>query len=156
VSGLGKKLVLSIVALGMLGCVGGCGKKQITPPQMTFTIKSDSETNDGQPFYVLFRAVNEAEFVTDSYQDIAKMVFADPPDASFLGTQVVVPGQKKKIKVEQPMKNTVGVYGLYSEPAEHWRVMLSKPLSSKYVIVFEKNEMTAKKKKGLLRRCLFF
>ncbi len=84
------------------------------------------------------------------------MVFADPPDPSFLGTQVVLPEEEKEIEVTIPMKNSVGVYGLYSKPSGQWRIILPTPLSSKYVVVFEKNKMRVSKKKGFFRRMFFF
>jgi len=151
----GKYLFFSILALGMLGCgFFGGKKKPVQTPKITFTIKSDFETNYAQPFYLLFRTVNEQQFVTESYQDVAKIVFASPPDASVLGNHAVVPGEKEEMDIDKPMKDSVGVYGLFTEPSKQWKVMLSSPLDSEYVIAFKKNTMTVKKKKGLFRRLI--
>ena len=151
----GRYLFFSILALGMLGCgFFGGKKKPVPPPKITFTIKSDFETNYAQPFYLLFRTVNEQQFVTESYQDVAKIVFASPPDASVLGNHAVLPGEKEEMDIDKPMKDSVGVYGLFTEPSRQWKVMLSSPLDSEYVIAFKKNTMTVKKKKGLFRRLI--
>jgi hypothetical protein len=149
-------LVLPMVFLVLLGINGGCGNKHVPTPQMTFTIELDEKTNQGQPFYIVFRSVSEQQFVTEGYQDVAGMVFANPPNQSVLGTQVVLPGKEYEIEVEKPLRDSLGVYGLYTEPKGEWKVILSKPLSDAYVIEFEKNRITSSEKKGFFRRvCLF-
>jgi hypothetical protein len=152
----GRGFVVTVLVLIVLGSLGGCGKKQIAPPKMTFRIEADEQTNRGQPFYVVFRSIQGQQFITESYRDIADMVFANPPNASVLGNQVVLPGEEHEIVVEQPVKENVGIYGLYTEPGEQWKIMLSQPLEEQYVVKFEHNRMTVAKRKGFIRRCCLF
>lgn len=114
--------------------LGGC-------KHMTLTLKADYNANRGQPVYVLIRSVNEKAFLTESYQDISNMIFKDPPDPSILSYQVLLPGQKQKIKIEKPENASVGVYGLFTEPDEEWKMLLPQPFRYRYLLTLERNRM---------------
>ncbi|MEW5804186.1 MAG: hypothetical protein AB1847_18985 [bacterium] len=108
---------------------------------MTLTLKADYNANRGLPVYVLVRSVNEKAFLTESYQDISTMIFKDPPDPSVLHYQVLLPGQKQKIKIEKPKNASVGVYGLFTEPDEEWKMLLPQPFRYRYLLTLERNRM---------------
>jgi hypothetical protein len=132
-----KRLAGCMLLLGVLAVASGCA-------HMTLTVKANYDTNRGNPVYVLVRSVNEKAFLTESYQDVIGIVFKDPPDPSILAYQVIVPGQKQKLRVEKPADTPIGVYCLYTEPDEQWKMMLPQPLHSRYLILLEKNRITEK------------
>jgi hypothetical protein len=131
--------VLLSVLFPVLVCLfgftlGGCR-------HMTLTLKADYNSNRGQPVYVLIRSVNEKSFLTESYQDISNIIFKDPPDPSILSYDVILPGQKQKIKIEKPANASVGVYGLFSEPDEEWKMILPQPFHYRYLVTLERNRI---------------
>jgi len=136
-AGWGKRLAVYILLLGVLAVAGGC-------KHMTLTVKADYNMNKGNPVYVLIRSVNEKSFLTESYQDVTSIVFKDPPDPSILAYKVILPGQKQKVRVEKPADTPVGIYCLYTEPDEQWKMMLPQPLHSRYLILLEKNKIMEK------------
>ncbi len=157
VSRLEKRIIITIAILVISTFIGGCGKKRIPPPQITFTIKSNEETNQGRLFYVAIRSVNSNQFLIETYQGAASMIYTDPPDPSILARRVILPGEKQKIKVVKPDQNQVGLYFFFTDPGDPWRVMIEQPLDDKYKIALDKNrivqtEKSLKKKKGFFRK----
>lgn len=157
VSRFEKRLIIAIAILVLPICIGGCGKKRIPPPQITFTINSSEDTNQGRLFYVAIRSVNSNQFMVETYQGAASMIYTDPPDTSVLARQVILPGEKQKIKVVKPDQNQVGLYFFFTDPGDPWRVMIEQPLEDKYKIALDKNrivqtEKSLKKKKGFFRK----
>lgn len=128
------RIIEGALLLGILTVMGGCR-------HTTLTIKADYTANRGQPVYVLIRSVNEKSFLTESYQDISTMIFKDPPDPSILSYRVILPGQKQKLKVEKPANASVGVYGLFTEPDEQWKVILPQPIHFRYLLTLERNRI---------------
>jgi len=154
---LEKRVFITIVIIVIAACIGGCGKKRIPPPQITFTIKSNEDTNQGRLFYVAIRSVNSNQFLIETYQSAASMIYTDPPDPSVLARQMILPGEKQKIKVVKPDQNQVGLYFFFTDPGDPWRVMIEQPLDDKYKIALDKNrivqtEKSLKKKKGFFRK----
>ena len=133
-----KRLTGGVLILGVLLGSSGCFFKHIT-----LTVRSNINTNKGQPVYLLVRSVTAKEFLTESYQDIAGKLFADT-DPSVLAYQVILPGQKQKIKIEEPGNAPLGVYCLFTEPSDQWKMMLPHPLHFRYQITLEEDRIVEK------------
>ncbi len=157
-SGRHTGLITAIMMVMVLSYIFSCSRTPKTiVSKMTVIVESESDTNKSQPFYIVFRSVNVNEFLTQTYQNVADMVFNKPDDLSLLGTQLVIPGEKFKMIIEQPVKNNLGVYSFFTEPSDKWKMMIPQPLEKKYVIKLESNEIfRVKKKKGILKKALFF
>lgn len=152
-----SKLNSILYILLILSILNSCALNKELPPQLTLTIKSNSRTNKGIPFHVALRAVDTQIFLTDSYQDVAGVIFSTPPDTSVLGKTAIIPGSTREISVNRPEDMPVGIYCLFTEPGEEWKMMLEQPLHSKYTISLEQNriietEKIFHKKKGLIQR----
>jgi len=134
--------ICSIVILGIVASIGGCGgKKRVPPPQILFAVKSNDNTNDGRLFYIAIRSVNANQFLIESYQDAASMIFTDPQNTSVLATRAILPGEKKEIKVLKPDQHDVGVYCFFTNPGDPWKILLEQPLSEKYKIALDNNRI---------------
>ncbi|SMF94709.1 hypothetical protein SAMN02949497_2041 [Methylomagnum ishizawai] len=115
-------------------CLGACASGPEPPPPMEFDFKTEPQANDGRLFYFMARAVNEKQFMMESYQDVAAKAFADPPDPSVLGVFSVIPGSKQEFTVTQPAQGTVALYFLLTRPGQQWKRLLSPPLDDDYDI----------------------
>jgi hypothetical protein len=142
--------VVSILAvLLLMGSFHGCGSKAVPKEQVTFYITPDESVNDQRPVYLVIRKVNKKNFLTENYDDIADIVYAEPPDESLLGWHILMPGQNEKILVTKPDTLSIGVYVLFTHPGEKWKMLLEKPLESEYKITIKKNALE-EYRKGLL------
>ena len=112
---------LALAALCGVGCSSG-------PPELTLEVTSAEGTNGGRPFYAVIRSVEQATYITDSYEAISAKVFANPPDPSVLRTEVIYPGVPATWTIEQPEGLSVGVYFLFTEPGDGWKIIRSPPL----------------------------
>jgi len=135
----GTLIVLSL--LMVMGCWPGSGKSSVKKDYITFNILPDSLINDERLVYIVFRKVNKMEFLIDNYDGIADMVFAKQPNESILVWQMLLPKQKKKIKVIKPEQSDIGVYVLFANPGENWKLILEAPLKKEYQIKVKKNEL---------------
>jgi hypothetical protein len=131
-----KRLLIGIILLsGVAPFMGGCGGKHVPPPEIVFIIESESETNRGEPFYCAFRSVNANQFLTDSYDGVATMLFANPPDSSVLASLVLLPGEEQEIKIKRPDKVDI--------------IKLDQPLGEEYAVALgENNILEAEKEPG--------
>lgn len=143
--------VVSILALLLfMGSFHGCGGAKAVPKeQVTFFIVPDGSINDQRPVYIVIRKVNKKNFLTENYDDIADMVYAEPPDESLLTWRILMPGQNEKILVTKPDTLSIGVYVLFTQAGEKWKMLLEKPLESEYKINIKKNALE-EYRKGLL------
>jgi hypothetical protein len=123
--------------------------KVIPKEQVTFHIAPNASVNNQRPVYIVFRKVNTKNFLTESYDNIADMVYADPPDESLLAWHILMPGQNEKVLVTKPDKLSLGVYVLFTQPGEKWKMLLEKPLKSEYKISIQKNVLE-EYRKGIL------
>jgi hypothetical protein len=137
-----------IVVSVLLGFNGGCGNKNVPPPEIVFTVDSAKDTNDGQPFYCAIRSVNANQFLTEGYDGVANMLFANPPNASVLAAQVILPGEEQEIKIEKRGKDELGFYCFFTEPGEPWKIKLDQPLGDEYEIELEKNRISSSEKES--------
>ena len=152
------RLIHAVFIVAVLLYTCGCSSSpKSNLLKMTFIVKSKSEANKGQPFYIVFRSVNVNEFLTQEYQELAGMIFTNPNDPSLLGTHLVTPDEKFEIKVDQPPKNNIGIYGCFTEPGDTWKMMIPQPLEEEYEIILESNGiLKVDKPKGIFRKALFF
>jgi predicted component of type VI protein secretion system len=143
-------------ALIVLGYAAGCSRKSpapTPPPQMDIDVASDHQTNDGQPFYLVIRAVTDKQFLTDNYQGIAGMVYSDPPDPTVLLAAPILPGKERQFKVVKPTQGAIGLYFLFSQQTDQWKMLLSQPLSDAgYNISIVRNVIFVEPKRSLWRR----
>lgn len=144
------------MALMVLLSTVGCGSRRPPPPpQMKLFLHSDPAINNGQLFYMVVRAINDKQFLTESYQTVAGMVFSDPADKTVLGVHVILPGNKQEFSVEQPEQNSVAFYFLFTDPGDQWKKLVSQPLASSYDVKIEKTGVTVAPKKSLWKRILW-
>ena len=139
-------LILFFILIMLFNFIG-CLKKNIklATPGISFHIISKADTNGGEPCYIMIRMVNENNFLTDSYEEASKMIFANPPNESILTYDLILPYNYKEIKVNVPDKPTsLGLYCFFSEHSDKWKVLLPKPLKTKYKFVLEKNKIMQK------------
>lgn len=148
ISNLMRLLIGSILLSGLAICTGGCGGKHVPPPEIVFTINSESDTNQGQPFYCAMRSVNANQFLTESYDGVANMLFANPPNASVLASLVILPGEDQEIKIIKPDKVDIGLYCFFTEPGEPWKIKLNQPLGEEYGVTLGKNNILEAEKEG--------
>ena len=138
-----RSALISTLALIMIvGSLSGCGgKKPLFQSRITFTVTPDPGINNEQPFYVVIREVNKKSFLIEDYNEIADLVYADPPDESLLGWQAILPGKKEEMKVETPNDSDIAIYALFTRPAGNWKIMVTRPLGSKYDIAVQDTGM---------------
>ncbi len=134
------QFIVAVMTSVLLAGLFGCAKNR-----MSIKIQSNYNTNDEQPVCVVIRSVNYNNFLTESYQDIAEMVYADPPDPTVIASHIILPETKEKIEIEIPPKELVGVYCLFKEP-DIWKIILRRPFDSKYYIILEQNRIVLKKR----------
>ena len=145
-------VVLSIVAVVFCS---SCSSRRPPPPQMKLHVQTDSATNDGQLFYMLVRAVSDKQFLTESYQTVAGMVFTDPPDKTVVGSHVILPGNTQELQVLQPEESPAAFYFLFTNPGDQWKKIIDQPLASAYNIKIQKNDVSITKRRGFWSRLLW-
>lgn len=149
VSWYATRAVIILAMLLFAGGFHGCGPKAVPKEYVTFYVDPDASVNDQRPVYMVIRKVNKKNFLTENYDYIADMVYAEPPDESLLAWHILMPGQSEKIPVIKPEKLSIGVYVLFTQPGENWKMLLEKPLKSEYKINIKKNVLE-EYRKGLL------
>lgn len=147
--GITNKIIL-VLALGLWGLCGCAGKDPVPVAdpleEITFFIESDLDANDGQPLGMMIREVTSKEFLTDGYDEIAGMAYTDPKDESLLDWRILLPGKSEEVKIVKPSKSDIGIYCLFTQPGENWRIMLKNPFGSEYKIIVRKNNLVYIKK----------
>ena len=138
-------LVMLLIMVSICGCAGN--KSQLHN-KITFCIKPDKSANNAQPLYIVIRDVNKKNFLIEDYDEIADLVYADPQDESLLSWHVVIPGRKEEITVEVPSKSDVGIYGMFTQPEENWKIMFERPLESEYEIIIQDSSLKYRKEKN--------
>jgi len=135
-------ILIVLLLLVIIGCLYGCGKSTtVKKDQIIFNITPDSRINDERPVYIVIRKVNKMDFLVDNYDCVSDMVYANPPNESLLAWHLLMPGQKEKIQVIKPDASDIGVYVLFTNPGENWKLILEAPLKPKYQIKVKNNEL---------------
>ncbi|SEM09263.1 Type VI secretion lipoprotein, VasD, EvfM, TssJ, VC_A0113 [Syntrophus gentianae] len=141
VEGFAGSAIIILFLLTLMGCLCGCGKSAVKQEQILFNILPDVRINDERPVYIVIRKVNRTEFQIHDYDFISDMVYANPPNESLLDWHMLMPGQKEKIKVIKPDKSDIGVYVLFANPGETWKLLFEAPLKTEYHIKVKNNEI---------------
>jgi hypothetical protein len=138
----------TLVVLLMIASIFGCaGNQFLNQKNVTFCIQPDKRANNAQPFYIVIRDVDKKSFLIEEYDDIADLVYTDSPDEHFLTWHVVLPGRKEEITVEVSGKSDLGIYSMFTQPGENWKMMFERPLEPEYDIIIQDNSLTYKKEK---------
>lgn len=130
----------AMVFLMASGGVTGCASKgPLLQKEVTLNILPEEKINNSKSLHLVIRTVSKKDFLIEEYDQIADLVYADPPDKSLIAYRVIVPGQESEIKVDTPVKTDVGIYGMFMEPGENWKVMLPDPVGEEYDIIVQDN-----------------
>jgi hypothetical protein len=132
-------IILSLLTIIGSICLHGCGKGTVVREQVTFNIIPDTRINDERPVYLVIRKVNRTEFLVENYDGISEMVHANPPSETVLALHMLLPGQKEMIQVLKPEKIDIGVYVLFTNPGDNWKIILENPLKLEYHIKVKSN-----------------
>ena len=142
-----------IILLFMTVILSGCGSVKSymrswvgpEPPAkkefITFQIRPAANSNNERPVYLLIRKVNKMEFMTENYDRIAGKALFNQTDESFLASQIVLPGQNEEITIPMPDKSDIGVYVLFADPGDNWKMIFEKPFKSPYRISVTNNNL---------------
>lgn len=138
-------------------CLCACAAGTPQPPQISLNIETTSQANNGKSFYLVARAVDTQTFLMDSYQDITQIVFSNPPDPSILKAEPILPGNDPQIEIRKPEEKALGIYCMFTEPGDQWKMLLPQPLHDRYILNIEGNrileaEKIYHKRRGLLQR----
>ncbi len=138
------RALLALALLGALAALGGCSGK-VAKKSITMEITPEPSLNNGQPVCIVIRQVNKKNFLVEGYDEIADMVYSDPPDGSLLAWKMLLPGQKEELRFEMPEKGDVGIYCLSTDPGDHWKTMIDNPRGSKYKVALGENSLETSK-----------
>ena len=111
---------------------------------MKFRVTSLPETNDGRAVHAVIKSVTPQEFLTDSYESMVDAAYSNPPADGVLRSFAIVPGQTKTISLEKEPQKAIGVYFLFSEPGEQWKLLMPQPIRSKYNFKLDKDSVEQK------------
>lgn len=128
------RLAFGLFAIALVGA--GCSSTT-----MRVYVDSTADTNGGLPFYAVIRAVDQAAYVTDTYEAVAGKVFVNPADPSVLRTEVIYPGIEREIEIKKPENLPIGIYFLFTKPGEKWKTAVRQPLPSTVEIELAGNQI---------------
>jgi hypothetical protein len=131
-----RALAVAVLLAGVALLAAGCASDKLT-----VSVASTPETNEGKPFYAVVRACDQATFVVDDYDTIAKKLFANPADPSYLRSEVIYPGIDSKIVVKKPDTLPVAVYFLFTTPSDKWKMTKAQPLPSSLDLELDRSEI---------------
>jgi hypothetical protein len=127
--------VIALLSLSLLGVAGtGCHHDEVY-----LTVRSPADMNEGRPIRMLVRAVDEQEYVNESYQAVSDKVVIR--DDSVLHQAVVYPNVPLAAKIKWPSSKGIGVYFFFTEPGPRWRGKLEMPLPHATTIVLGRNNI---------------
>lgn len=122
---------------------------------MKLFVESEQAINNGQLFYLVVRAVTDKQFLTESYQTVAGLVFADPPDKTVISSHVILPGITQEFQVIQPEESPVGFFFMLTEPGDQWKKLIEQPLAKEYMIRIHKGGIMVTARRSGWKRALW-
>lgn len=130
-----------LVLLLLLGVAGtGCHSDAVY-----LTVKSPADMNGGRPIRMLVRAVDQQDYVGESYQTVSdKVVFKDD---SVLHQAVVYPNVPLAAEIKWPSSKGIGIYFFFTSPGPRWKTMLEIPLPHSTTIVLGQNNINTVEQK---------
>ena len=137
--------LLSAVVVLWLAAWGCAHSKKV---KRTVILMPAADANFGRPFYVLFRTVDEKQFLTDSYNRVAKMVYPNSEDPSVLKVALVWPATQRKIEVEVAKDKAIGVYCIFTRPGNPWKLLLVPPMDSEQKALLRKSTIVIRSRDG--------
>jgi hypothetical protein len=90
--------------------------------------------------------VNANQFLTDGYDGVAALLFANPPDSSVLASLVLLPGEEQEIKIKRPDKADIGLYCFFTQPGDPWKIKFDQPLGEEYEVALGENTIVEAEK----------
>jgi intracellular growth IglE-like protein len=92
------------------------------------TVHSPNDMNAGRPVRMLVRAVDQQEYVNETYQAVADKVVVK--DESVLHSAVIYPNVPLAARVKRPTNAAkgMGVYFFFTSPGARWKTMLEVPV----------------------------
>lgn len=142
ISTLIQATLFTVVLLTFFAGISGCARKgPAFQKTVTFNILPEEKINNSKSLHLVIRTVSKKSFIVEDYDEIADLIYAEPPDKSLLTYYVVMPGQEDEIKVEVPVETNMGIYGMFMEPGEKWKVLLQHPVGEEYDIIVEGNSI---------------
>lgn len=138
-----RRLPALAFALAILIFAAGCGGGPKNVKSVTFNFRADAKSNGERPVHIMIREVSKKAFLTETYAEVADIVYAEPRDKSLLAVRVILPGEKDKVTLEimKPDEVNIGVYGMFTEPGKGWRLILETPIEKKYSIQIRNNNL---------------
>ncbi len=112
-------LSLSLVVVSMVAA--GCHLDTLF-----LTVRSPSDMNSGRPVRMLVRAVDQQQYVNETYQAVADKVVVK--DESVLESAVIYPNVPLTARVKKPSSKSVGVYFFFTQPGPRWKTILEIPV----------------------------
>jgi hypothetical protein len=125
-------LVLAAVALSL---ATGCASST------RIYVKSTQQTNDGKTLYMMVRRLEGPTVGTERYQEAAARLFADPPDATVVNSQPVIPGNTVSVVVDEQEAKGIVLYFFFTDPGPNWRVPLMRPLPAEVYVDLGRNQI---------------
>lgn len=104
-------------------------------------VKSTDQTNNGNTLYMMVRSTDSRGVATESYQDAAAKLFADPPDPSVIATQPIFPGNTATVTIPETEEKDVAIYFFFTNPGPSWRVPLRQPLPAEVYVELGQNQI---------------
>ena len=115
---------LAAIAAVLSGCATSTTRIYVDAP---------AKANGGTVMHLMVREGIET-LATETYQEVAAKLFAQPPDPAILDSQPVFPGDKVSIAIEDGENKDIVVYFFFTDPDGEWRVPLRKPLPAEVFI----------------------
>lgn len=131
-----SRAAAALLSIALAVGAGACGSKKPNLSRvLDFQTSQKQVANRGRTFYIVVRAVEEAQFLSETYDDVAKLVTQNATDESILEMELFWPGQPAQFVVEAPADKAIAVYCLFTRPSGDWKVLLSPPLDRAYRFV---------------------
>lgn len=113
------------------------------PGYLRLSLRTQPDSNAGQPLYCLIRNVDRTVFSSETYSEAAQK--ATEKDPGLLAKEILFPGQRLTRYLKVPKKDGIGLYFLYTAPGGEWRVFLDPPLPLSFSATVGKHEVTQTK-----------
>jgi len=139
-----KILVAVVLALCMTAC--GSKKPPLTPLLMKVYVQPDPSANNGAAFWMVIKEVDENQFHSDTYDQIEATFLEDEWGPEVIGAFPIVPGENRQITVTRPSYRPAGFYFLFTDPKEHWKLLLKQPVGTKYDLHIGKYKASVSKR----------
>jgi hypothetical protein len=133
---LARPLALAVCALIAVGGLVGAGGCATSKPDLrrTLVFQTTPDTNRGEPFYVLVRNTTAGEFTQETYNRSAARIVSPTKDPAVLAVLFALPGREHELVVESEEDSPVGIFALFTQPADPWKLYMDGPLGRYYEI----------------------